>query len=324
MDQPYAIVVGASAGGVSALVGVVLHVGSQYSILPELMSVRGPLRAVHARNGERLVPGQIFVAPPDHHMLFTPDGIQLNRGPRENHARPAIDPLFRSAALHWRDRAIGVVLTGDLDDGTAGLAAIKDCGGTAIVQDPATAFEPSMPASALANVAVDHCLPLAAIGRALAQRVGQTAAPVRPPVPDVLLLEQAVFEGREPRENLQAVAGPSSFTCPDCGGPLWELGRRPALALPLPQRPRLQRRQPAEPAGAGRGTGHLERRALAPGTRAAAAAARRGLQGDGRRAPGAGRAARGRPRAGPDPDHDRTHRGRKRQRIIVDPRMSSG
>ncbi len=232
--------IGASSGGVSALldlaasipsnlnaiVGVVLHVGSQYSILPELLSRRGPLPAVHPADGDALVPGKIFVAPPDHHMLFTPSAVRLSRGPRENHARPALDPLFRSVALEWRERAIGVVLTGDLDDGTAGLAAIKRCGGTAIVQDPASAFQPSMPSSALANVAVDHCLPLQEIGPTLARLVME-AQPVRPvqPVEPALDLarEQAIFEGKQPMENLAALGTPSALTCPDCGGGLWEL-----------------------------------------------------------------------------------------------------
>lgn len=236
MDLPYAIVIGASAGGVSALlelvaslpadlpaiVGVVLHVGSQESILPELLTARGPLRAVHPRDGEALVPGTIYVAPPDRHMLFGPEGAELLRGPRENHARPAADPLFRSTAMHWRDRAIGVVLTGNLDDGTAGLAAIKGCGGTAIVQDPATAFQPSMPTSALANVAVDQCLPLGEIGPALVRQL-EVGRPVRHGVPQTLVREDAVFKGINPMENLEAVATPSTLSCPDCGGSLWEL-----------------------------------------------------------------------------------------------------
>src|SRR5687768_2900260 len=122
---------------INAVVGVVLHVGSRQSILPELLMRRGPWTAVHARDGQPLERGTLYVAPPDHHMLFGATAIRLSRGPRENHARPALDPLFRSAALEWRDRAVGVVLTGYLDDGTAGLAAIKACGGTTVVQDPA-------------------------------------------------------------------------------------------------------------------------------------------------------------------------------------------
>lgn len=232
-----AIVIGASAGGVSALLelagalparvdavlGVVLHVGNQPSILPELLSARSDIPARHAADGEKLAPGTIYVAPPDHHMLFTADTIRLTRGPRENHARPALDPLFRTTALHWRERAIGVVLTGELDDGAAGLAAIKECGGVAIVQDPATAVAPSMPASALASVAVDHCLPLERIAPVLGALAGRAPDAPAPPAPDRLLREQAIFEGRNPVNNLNAVGTPTALTCPDCGGGLWEL-----------------------------------------------------------------------------------------------------
>ena len=232
-----AILIGASSGGVAALlevtsalpadlqavVGIVLHVGTQYSILPELLARRGPWRAVHAQHGQALEPGTLYVAPPDQHMLFTRDAVRLNRGPRENHARPAVDPLFRSAALAWRERVIGVVLTGDLDDGTAGLAAIKACGGITIVQDPATAFQPSMPSSALANVEVDHCLPLAEIGLALARLVGSEPQPQLSEPAPLPAREQAIFEGDLPMENLAQVGQPSALTCPECGGGLWEL-----------------------------------------------------------------------------------------------------
>jgi two-component system chemotaxis response regulator CheB len=241
--SPYAIVIGASSGGVSALldlvgafprgmnavVGMVLHVGSQYSILPELLTRKGPWPAVHAQDGQDLQPGTIYVAPPDHHMMFTATSIRLTRGPRENHARPALDPLFRSAALEWRERAIGVVLTGDLDDGTAGLAAIKACGGTAIVQDPATAFQPSMPSSALANVAVDHCLPLGEIAPALERLVGSGPPPQTGAAQQHIAREQDIFEGKQPMENLAKVAQPSTLTCPECGGGLWELNEAKPL-----------------------------------------------------------------------------------------------
>jgi two-component system chemotaxis response regulator CheB len=186
LPRPHAIVIGASSGGVPALlelaaglpaglnaiIGVVLHVGARPSILPDLLTRKGPLPAVHGAQGLALRPGIIYVAPPDHHMLFTDQEVRLSRGPRENFSRPAIDPLFRSAALYWRERAIGVVLTGALRDGSAGLAAIKACGGTAIVQDPDTAFEPSMPTHALSSTAVDHCLPLPEIAPTLVRLAG--------------------------------------------------------------------------------------------------------------------------------------------------------
>jgi two-component system, chemotaxis family, protein-glutamate methylesterase/glutaminase len=242
LNAARAIVIGASAGGVSALlelaaalpanldavVGMVLHVGSRRSLLPELLSGRGPLPALHPGDGQPLRPGVIYVAPPDHHMLFTGDAVRLTRGPRENHARPAVDPLFRSAAL-GRERSIGVVLTGDLDDGTAGLAAIKDCGGTAIVQDPATALEPSMPASAMANVAVDHCLPLDRIAGVLQDLSGRVPPPEPGAPPERLRREHAVFEGSQGMENLNALGHLSALTCPDCGGGLWEISGAPPL-----------------------------------------------------------------------------------------------
>jgi two-component system chemotaxis response regulator CheB len=235
--SPFVIVIGASAGGVEALlelaadlptglnaiVGVVLHIGSQCSILPELLSRRGPWPAVHATDGAPLQPGTIYVAPPDHHMLFTRSHVRLSRGPRENHARPAVDPLFRSAALGWRECVIGVVLTGDLDDGTAGLAAIKACGGTAIVQDPDTAFQAAMPSSALAHVEVDYCLPIHEIVPTIV-RVVTRHHEIQPgsAAPNVKR-EHAIFEGEQAMENLAAVGAPSELTCPECGGGLWEL-----------------------------------------------------------------------------------------------------
>ena len=169
MTFPAIVVVGASAGGVAPLlemaatlpaefpvpICIALHVGSQPSILPELLGRRGRLPARHAKDGETLHRGVIYVAPPDHHLLLNERSLHLSRGPKENHARPAIDPLFRTAAMHWRERAVGVVLSGGLDDGAAGLAAIKASGGVAVVQDPASSLESSMPRSAMAAAAVD-------------------------------------------------------------------------------------------------------------------------------------------------------------------------
>jgi two-component system chemotaxis response regulator CheB len=120
----------------------------------------GPLPASFPADFERLDLGHIYVAPPDYHMILERGLVRLTRAPKENHVRPAIDPLFRSAAYAYGPRVVGVILTGLLNDGTAGLWAVKDCGGTAIVQDPEEAIAPSMPQSALQNVEVDYCLPL--------------------------------------------------------------------------------------------------------------------------------------------------------------------
>lgn len=240
MNLPPAVVIGASAGGVAALfeltaalpanfpavVAIVLHVGNRPSLLPALINRHSANPALHPEEGEVPQAGTIYVAPPDQHLLLRPQGIRLSRGARENHARPAIDPLFRTAAIGWGPRAIGVILTGNLDDGTAGLAAIKECGGTTIVQDPATAAEPSMPASALAHVAVDHCLPLQGIPALLQQLVSRMPTdPPAVPLPERLLREQAVFEGGgiDRVRHLESVGSPSNLTCPECGGSLWEL-----------------------------------------------------------------------------------------------------
>jgi two-component system, chemotaxis family, protein-glutamate methylesterase/glutaminase len=171
----YAIVViGASKGGVEALnslaegltsdipaaLFIVQHIGSHPSSLPEILSRAGPLPAMHASQGQAIRPGEIYVAPPDHHLLLKPRSMTLSRGPRENWARPAIDPLFRSAAAVYGPAVIGVILTGGLNDGTAGLKAVRDAGGRAVVQDPAEALCPEMPASALHHVGADHCISL--------------------------------------------------------------------------------------------------------------------------------------------------------------------
>lgn len=232
------IVIGASAGGVPALmqltaaltanVGapilIVLHMGARDSILPTLLAGRCALDVAHARHGEELRAGSIRISAPDHHMLVIGEHIELGRGPKQNHARPAIDPLFRSAALAHVPGVIGVVLTGRLDDGTAGLQAIKQCGGTTIVQDPADAIEPSMPTSALRHADVDHCVPLILMPMLLetltahqpAAAVAKSAAQLR---------HEADLErgSGDPIEHLRAVRRPSPFACPDCHGGLWEL-----------------------------------------------------------------------------------------------------
>lgn len=231
------VVIGASAGGVSALrrlaaalpaefpaaVLIVLHVGASKSILPELLASAGPNTAAHARDGEALRYGHLMVAPPDHHLLLDQGKVRLTRGPKEHFARPSIDVLFRSAALEHGPRVIGVVLTGMLDDGTAGLQAIKRCGGLAVVQDPATAEAESMPASALEYVAIDHCLRLEEIASMLAKLV-EMPAPEWLASPSDLLHAHAASLGKENVMNdLKAIAAPSALACPECGGGLWEL-----------------------------------------------------------------------------------------------------
>ncbi len=233
------IAIGASAGGVEALttlvrdlppdlpaaVFVVLHLPPDAtSFLPRILGRVGPLPAAHPTDGEPIVPGRIYVAPPDFHLLVRRGAIRVVRGPRENRHRPAVDPLFRSAAVTYGPRAVGVVLSGALDDGTAGLQAIKRRGGVAIVQDPEEALFPSMPASALQFAAVDHCLPLARIAPTLAaiarEPAGEEGAH---PVPKDLEIEVRMAEQNPATMATTPPPGElSALTCPECRGPLWE------------------------------------------------------------------------------------------------------
>jgi two-component system chemotaxis response regulator CheB len=233
------IVAGASVGGVAALsalvaglpvdfpaaVLVVLHTGSHPSLLPELLSVRSALPVAHAVDGEALSPGRIYVAPPDVHMMIEGNAVRLHRGPKEHHTRPAIDPLFLSAALAHGPRVIGMVLSGTMEDGTAGLQAIKACGGIAVVQEPSDALAPGMPQSALRYVAVDHQLPVAAMAELLVTLVQVTVPSLHPaPRPEHLVREMQLMSGEgDFVEHLNAIAQPSAFVCPDCKGGLWQI-----------------------------------------------------------------------------------------------------
>jgi len=231
------IVLGASAGGVLALsevigslpadlpaaVFAVLHVSPHApSALPRILSRAGALPALHPRNGEEEIrPGQVYLAPPDRHLAIEDGHVKTTREASENGYRPAVDVLFRTAARYYGPRVVGVVLTGNLDDGTAGLAEIKERGGVAVVQDPEEADHPGMPTNAILHVPVDHILPMAAIG-ALLDRLA------REPVSQEALAafeEVYLMSTREAKkEDLDGERGgvPSAFTCPECGGALFE------------------------------------------------------------------------------------------------------
>ena len=188
MPRRDVVVIGASAGGVEALttvvgrlperlpaaVFVVLHVPSHgRSLLARVLGRHANLAVAGACDGDPVTPGRISVAPTDHHLMLSDGRVRVVRWPRENGHRPAIDVLFRSAASSYGPRVVGVLLSGLLDDGTSGLAAIKQRGGLAVVQDPADAMFPDMPRSALRNVDLDHVLPLDAIGPALGRLVDE-------------------------------------------------------------------------------------------------------------------------------------------------------
>ena len=232
------VVLGASAGGVAALstvcrglpddlpaaLFVVLHVSPRaHSELPAILSRAGPLQACHAVDGERVCLGRIYVAPPDHHLLLDDSGdrTMLRCGPPENRSRPAVDPLFRSAAVACGPRVIGVVLSGALDDGAEGLSAIRRCGGITVVQDPADAEWPDMPRHARERADAEHCYPAADLP-ALLQRLARSIAGPSIPVPAELALEVRISR-REivaMGEEEITVGTPSRLGCPECGGVL--------------------------------------------------------------------------------------------------------
>ncbi|MDQ4099741.1 MAG: chemotaxis protein CheB [Chloroflexota bacterium] len=233
------IVIGASAGGVEALIDVVgrlprdlpaavfvvLHLPAEGpTLLPEILTRAGPLPAELAENGAPIQHGRVLIAPSDHHLLVTSGHVHVLRGPTENGFRPAVDSLFRSAAYAYGPRTVGVVLTGMLDDGTAGLLAIKRRGGVAIVQDPAEALFPSMPASAKRYVAVDAACCLAEIPPMLTRLALQPVPDDEEwPMPENLELETGISRlDPEALSRAHELGSPSTNTCPACGGVLME------------------------------------------------------------------------------------------------------
>jgi two-component system chemotaxis response regulator CheB len=241
------VVIGTSTGGISALqtligglpqafsasVLITMHLSDHDSVLPSLLAPFSKLPVRFAENQEPITPGTILIAPPGTHMLIDNGRINLLRGAKENYSRPAIDPFFRSAAIGYRRNTIGIVLTGDLDDGTVGLQAIKACGGLTIVQDPSEAEAPSMPSSALQYVDPHFCLPLAHISNRLVRLTGQ---PIEAPaedagqaLPDALVTENrlCLAGGVASIEQMDAMAQRSPLSCPECHGNLWEMNAQP-------------------------------------------------------------------------------------------------
>jgi two-component system chemotaxis response regulator CheB len=232
------VAIGASAGGFQALselakglpgdfpaaLLVTIHLHPEASrVLPDLIDRAGPLPAAFAEDGEEIAAGGIYIAPPDRHLLVDEGRVILRRGPRENGARPAIDPMFRSVALSYGNRAIGVILTGGLNDGSSGLHAIKRCGGIAVVQDPRDAQNPDMPTSALAATPVDHVVKLGDMAGLLSRLVAQPAGRGAP-APDDLRREVSIAAERDSDMATNDRLGERSvLTCPECHGMLWEI-----------------------------------------------------------------------------------------------------
>lgn len=241
---PAAVFVGASAGGVETLaellshmppalpapVLVVLHISPRgQDLLASILDRAGPLPAVTAAHGQVLAPGVVYVAPRDRHLLVHDGSVVLGDGPTEHGVRPAIDVLFRSGARRYGAGAVGVVLSGMLDDGTAGLGEIRRCGGHALVQDPDEALYPQMPTSAITHVDVDWVLPVARLAAKIDELV-RDPAPPRAPTPG--------SPAERPGDRLDGGPQPpgmrTDITCPLCGGVLWETADREAMTYRCP------------------------------------------------------------------------------------------
>jgi two-component system chemotaxis response regulator CheB len=237
------VLIGTSAGGLNALrrllgrlspdfpaaVLVVMHIGSHYSVLPKILKRDVGMPVRHAEDNESIVPGTVLIAPPDHHMLVEDGLIRLSQGAKENFARPAIDPLFRCAAVYYRENAIGVILTGMLDDGTIGLQAIKAYGGVALVQDPNEADEPEMPCSALQYVQVDDCMPLDGLAQRLIELTALENTAQRPEPKATAEWDRTEVQSRfalrqrTDMDDLGRIATPAGIACPECHGGLWQV-----------------------------------------------------------------------------------------------------
>jgi two-component system, chemotaxis family, protein-glutamate methylesterase/glutaminase len=243
------IVIGASAGGIQAVqdllallpsdlpasIFVVIHIPvERSSALPSVIGKSGPLPVRHPIQQEKFQPGTVYVAPPNVHLLLNKDGIVLGRGPRENGHRPAVDPLFRTAAKNYGARVIGVILSGALDDGTAGLNEIQKSGGVTIVQDPSEAEFPSMPSTAMNSVEIDYVLPISKIGPLLCTLVQKEV-----PMKEIAMQKEKEAEPDRAEGNLRTTSTQSKelsdahgvFSCPECTGPLWEIEKGKRLVV---------------------------------------------------------------------------------------------
>ena len=232
------LVIGASAGGVEALkriaaglprdlaaaVMITMHLRGDFrSALAQIISNAGPPPADFAGDYQRIERGRIYIAPPDHHLLVCRDTLRLGHGPRENNARPAVDPLFRSAAVCCGPHTIGLVLTGYLNDGSSGLNAIKRCGGITVVQDPEDAAFPEMPRNAIRMTNADHVVSLVKIPDLL-MRLVQVPEGEPGPVPQDIRLEADIaIAGHNGTECMEELGNRSVLACPDCHGVLWKI-----------------------------------------------------------------------------------------------------
>lgn len=240
VQRPSSIfVIGTSAGGLDALEGLVAQLPDDFpapifvvqhmsadadgDALRRVLNRSGRLICKEAKDGAAFENSHIYLAPADHHLMLVKGKMLVTKGARENRSRPAIDPLFRSAAVAYRSKVIGVVLTGYLDDGTAGMIAIKRCGGVCVVQDPRDAAYPDMPQNVLNQIKADHTVPIAEMGALFMKLLNR---PVRKDksVPTDLVIEAQIAERvLSDLPSVEAVGRQVPFNCPGCGGVLWEV-----------------------------------------------------------------------------------------------------
>ena len=240
------VVIGASAGGIEALqhlcsrlppnldatVMIAMHTSPHSNgLLPRVLTRVSQLKAIHPADREPIRKGKIYIAPPDFHLVVERGYVRVIQGPRENHNRPAIDPLFRSAAAAYGPRVIGVVLTGLLDDGTSGLMVVRARGGAAVVQDPRSALFPAMPMNALERVTDAYVESLVDIPNLLVTLISEQVPDITtPPASDAVERETRMAELEMAEvEKDSHVGTPSSFACPECGGVLWEIDQEGLL-----------------------------------------------------------------------------------------------
>jgi len=233
------LVIGTSAGGLETLdrlvgelptdlaaaIFIVQHMAPETSGVALLRRL-GRHRAFDAKlaeDGEPFRPGRIYIAPPDNHLLLKKTTLLVTKGARENRHRPGIDPLFRSAAVAHGARVIAVVLTGMLDDGTAGLMAVKRCGGVSVVQDPKDAAYPGMPQSAVDNVDVDFCVPIAGMGSLLGELVSHAGGRTKAAPHDIKTEARIAERVLSDVSQVNGLGDQVPYNCPNCGGVLWEL-----------------------------------------------------------------------------------------------------
>ncbi|MEJ7559612.1 MAG: chemotaxis protein CheB [Pedobacter sp.] len=240
------VVIGTSAGGMNALIKligqlpksfpapilIVQHMSADTTgnVLLDALNSQSSLTCKHATTGSKLIKGHVYLAPSDHHLMIDQERrILVTKGAQENRSRPAIDPLFRSAAVTFGNCAIGIILTGYLDDGTAGMIAIKRCFGTCIVQEPGDAEYPDMPSNVLNQLKVDHCIPIAEMGTLLYQLLSEEPKKKKSIPKDVITEYEIATRVLSDLPAVNSLGEQVPFNCPGCGGVLWKVNKGSAL-----------------------------------------------------------------------------------------------